>query len=87
MVKMTGWHLPRTMGSSIAKNTRESTPKLIFEVTEGKHRVANSPLGGNGEVGRLAISWLKVFLEGDNRYRRFLLQEPKSASLFKSNLE
>jgi hypothetical protein len=55
--------------------------------TKGKHRVANSPLGRNSEIGRLAISWLKVFLEGDNRYRRFLLQKPKNASLFKINLE
>ena len=69
------------------QNTPASTPKLIFEVAKGRHRVANSPLGGNGEVGRLAISWLKVFLEGDDRYRRFLLQKPKNASLFQSNLE
>ena len=69
------------------QNTPASTPKLIFEVTKGRHRVANSPLGANGEVGRLAISWLKVFLEGDDRYLRFLLQKPKNASLFQSNLK
>lgn len=80
---MTGWHLPRTMGSSITKYSRIDTQADILS-NKGQTSGANSPLG---EIGRLAISCLKVFLEGDNRYRRFLLQKPKNVSLFKSNLE
>ena len=41
---------------------------------------------GNGDVGRIALAWLKVFLEGDERYRKFLLAEPQSASRFESNI-
>jgi dienelactone hydrolase len=64
----------------------DSTPKMLFEVRGGSHSVANSPNGGNGEVGRYGLSWLKVFLEGDERYRPFLLQEPTQDSDFRQNL-
>ncbi len=68
-------------------NTPETTEKLLFEVEGGGHRVANSPGGGNGDVGRFALSWLKVFLEEDARYRPLLLVEPESASSFETNLD
>ncbi|HEU4581833.1 MAG TPA: hypothetical protein VFS67_26445 [Polyangiaceae bacterium] len=64
----------------------ESTPKMLFEVRGGSHSIANSPSGGNGEVGRYGLSWLKVFLEGDERYRPFLLQDPTQDSDFRQNL-
>jgi dienelactone hydrolase len=64
----------------------DSTPKMLFEVRGGSHSVANSPSGGNGEVGRYGLSWLKVFLEGDERYRPFLLQDPTQDSDFRQNL-
>jgi dienelactone hydrolase len=64
----------------------ESTPKMLFEVQGGSHSVANNPSGGNGEVGRYGLSWLKVFLEGDQRYRPFLLQDPSQGSDFRQNL-
>ncbi len=64
----------------------ESTPKMLFEVRGGSHSVANSPSGGNGEVGRYGLSWLKVFLEGDERYRPFFLQDPTQDSDFRQNL-
>ena len=38
-----------------------------------------SPLYSVGNVlGRFVLSWQKVFLEGDERYRQFLLQFPPS---------
>jgi dienelactone hydrolase len=64
----------------------DATPKMLFEVRGGSHSVANSPSGGNGEVGRYGLSWLKVFLEGDERYREFLVQEPTQDSDFRQNL-
>jgi dienelactone hydrolase len=64
----------------------ETTPKMLFEVEGGSHSVANNPSGGAGEVGRYGLSWLKVFLESDERFRQFLLQEPTRDSEFIANL-
>jgi len=64
----------------------ESTPKMLFEVAGGSHSVANDPRSADGQIGRYGLSWLKVFLEGDERYRQFLLEEPSRASDFRDNL-
>ena len=64
----------------------ESTPKLLFEVSGGAHSVANDPRSADGAIGRFGLSWLKVFLEGDARYRPLLLEEPSQASDFRGNL-
>ncbi|MEC5158292.1 poly(ethylene terephthalate) hydrolase family protein [Chryseobacterium sp. MP_3.2] len=48
--------------------TPATTNKLLFEVKNGNHSVANTPSGGGGAVGKLALSWLKIFLEKDNCY-------------------
>jgi dienelactone hydrolase len=53
-----------------------STPKMLYEANPGSHSVANNPAGQRGEIGRYGLSWMKVFLEGDERYRQFLLQRP-----------
>ena len=71
--------------------TPSTTPKLLFEVRGAGHWVANGPKGiyrdtGNGDVGRIALAWLKVFLVGDEHYRKFLLTEPESASRFETNI-
>ena len=41
---------------------------------------------GNGDVGRIALAWLKVFLVGDERYTKFLSTKPQSASRFETNI-
>lgn len=64
----------------------ESTPKMLFEVSGGSHSIANDPRSADGQIGRYGLSWLKVFLEGDERYRQFLLEEPSRASDFRDNL-
>jgi dienelactone hydrolase len=64
----------------------ESTPKMLFEVAGGSHSIANDPRSADGQIGRYGLSWLKVFLEGDERYRQFLLEEPSRASDFRDNL-
>ena len=46
------------------KNTPNSTIKLLYEVKGGDHRIANGPQGGNGDVGKVALSWLKLHLLG-----------------------
>ncbi len=64
----------------------EATPKLIYEVQGGDHNVCNTPSSVSGAVGRYGLSWQKVFLEGDERYRKFLTQAAPQASDFRSNL-
>jgi dienelactone hydrolase len=63
-----------------------TTPKMLFEVAGGPHDIANDPRSAAGEIGRYGLSWLKVFLEGDERFRPFLLQTPSRQSDFRSNL-
>jgi dienelactone hydrolase len=49
-----------------------STPKMLFEVQGAPHEVANDPANSMGIIGLYGLSWFKVFLEGDGRYRQFL---------------
>jgi dienelactone hydrolase len=64
----------------------EQTPKMLFEVSGGPHDIANNPASAGGEIGRYGLSWLKVFLEGDERFRQFLLETPSRQSDFRDNL-
>jgi hypothetical protein len=41
-------------------------------VQGSSHNVANSPSNHDGVIGRYGLSWLKVLLEDDDRYRQFL---------------
>jgi hypothetical protein len=59
---------------------------MLFEVAGGAHSVANDPASAKGEIGRYGLSWLKVFLEDDERYRQFLLETPSTQSDFQDNL-
>lgn len=62
--------------------TPEGTPKLLFEVEDGSHFLPYSPAFEDGEVGRVALVWLKVFLIGDDRYRPLIREKPGSASRY-----
>lgn len=58
-----------------------ATPKFYWETTNsslffGGHDTFNDPAGLGGAVGRYGLSWMKVFLEGDTRYKPFLLETP-----------
>jgi len=63
-----------------------TTPKMLFEVQGGPHEVGNDPQNANGEIGRYGLSWLEVFLVGDDRYRQFLSETPSQASDFRQSL-
>ena len=66
----------------------DSTPKLLVEFPGADHFVANDPVGQSGEIGKYGLSWLKVFLEGDERYRQFLLKMPTVMTTdWQSNLQ
>jgi hypothetical protein len=71
--------------------TPETTNKLLFEVANGDHSVANSPNGGNGAVGQIALSWLKLYVEDNNCYcgllTEDLLVDPPAASKVEQDFE
>jgi dienelactone hydrolase len=64
----------------------DTTPKMLFEVEGGPHEIGNDPENADGAIGRYGLSWLEVFLVGDERYRRFLEETPTDASDFRQNL-
>lgn len=71
--------------------TPNTTDKLLFEVKNGNHSVANTPNGGNGAVGKIALSWLKLFVDENNCYCPLLTDEllvnPPAASKVLSSFE
>jgi dienelactone hydrolase len=75
------------MSQPVYDGIPESTPKMVWEVNGAGHDVANDPSRSSGAVGRYGLSWQKVFLEGDMRYRKFLLEMPPNASYFKTNVK
>lgn len=71
--------------------TPETTDKLLFEVENGNHSVANTPNGGNGIVGKIALSWLKLYVDENDCYCPLLTDEllnnPSAASKVESSFE
>jgi len=71
--------------------TPNTTEKLLFEIENGDHSVANTPNGGDGAVGRIALSWLKLYVEENDCYcpllTNSLLNNPPSASYVETNIE
>ncbi len=59
-----------------------TTPKLLYVVNGGSHLVANDPAGQGGNIGRFGLSWLKVYLECDLRFKQFIPVKPSDASEF-----
>jgi hypothetical protein len=56
-------------------------------VKNADHFFFNTPKALDGVVGKYALAWQKVFLEGDQRYQKLLRVEGPMASDFRSNLE
>jgi dienelactone hydrolase len=65
----------------------ESTPKMLYEVEGASHFDFNNPAYMNGVPARYALSWEKVYLEGDMRFYRFLLDKGAKASDFRTSLK
>jgi dienelactone hydrolase len=73
-----------------------TTPKMLYEVTNGSHYVSTSPTNSTTDmapdsvstpsVARFGLSWLKVFMECDDRFRPFLLVKPSDAAEFDTTL-
>jgi hypothetical protein len=72
MFEATADGLAAGMSDSYYASTPDSTPKMLFEVAGDSHFVANDPANQTGIIGRYGLSWFKVYLEGDTRYKQFL---------------
>ena len=71
-------------------NTPNSTNKLLFEVENGNHYVANTPQGGNSSVGKIALSWFNLYVDQNDCYCSLLtdyLQDNPLASNIESSFE
>ena len=67
--------------------TPNTTDKLIYEIEYGTHVVVTGPEGGDGETGRMVLSWLKKYLLNDNCYCPLLLDIPITASNYITNID
>jgi dienelactone hydrolase len=73
-----------------------TTPKLIYEVTGGTHYVSTSPTNSSTDmapdtvstpsVARFGLSWLKLFMENDTRFKQFLLVKPSDANVYETTV-
>jgi dienelactone hydrolase len=72
-------------------STPESTNKLLFEINNGNHSVANTPNGGNGVIGQVALTWFKLYVEENDCYCPLLtdnlLENPPAASQVQTSFE
>jgi dienelactone hydrolase len=73
MFEATSDFLAAAMSDGFYAATPETTPKMLFEVQGSSHNVANNPANHDWIIGKYGLSWFKVFLEGDERYRQFLI--------------
>ena len=77
---------PNTHANAHYNYTPNTTDKLIYEISLGGHTAANGPSGGQGEVGRMALSWLKKYLIEDSCHCPLLLDTPVTASVYQTNI-
>jgi len=84
MFEATADALAAGMSDSFYSGTPETTPKYLFEVQGSSHNVANSPRNHEGIIGLYGLSWWKVFMEGDERYKQFLLAPKPSIATSKT---
>jgi predicted dienelactone hydrolase len=87
---LAGPPMPQTQYASIPT----TTPAMLYEITNGSHQVSTSPTNSTTDmapdsqstanVARFGLSWLKVFLECDDRYSQFLKVQPSDATLFET---
>jgi hypothetical protein len=65
----------------------ENTPKMIYSIPGATHFSWFGPDdAGRGVSGARALAFQKVFLDGDERWREFLVEQPASGSL-ETNIE
>jgi dienelactone hydrolase len=88
MFEATADPLAAGMSDSFYTAVPDSVDKMLFEVAGAGHDVANSPFNSMSIIGLYGLSWFKVYLEGDMRYKQFLLlPAPSITSTFMTNVK
>ena len=82
---------PNNQHSNVHYNyTPNSTPKLLFEVSDADHNIPLDPSTGNEDLGNIVYAWLQLFLHGDMCYcdllEMDLLDQNSTASNYLTNL-
>jgi pimeloyl-ACP methyl ester carboxylesterase len=68
------------------ENTPLTTQKVLFEIENGSHSVANTPNGADGVIGKIALSWIQLYVD-DNTCYCALLHESLLIDPVASNTE
>jgi dienelactone hydrolase len=76
MFEATADPLAASMSDGYYAAMPDDVPKMLFEVQGSSHNVANDPANHDGIIGRYGLAWWKVYLEGDERYKKFLTAPP-----------
>jgi dienelactone hydrolase len=76
MFEATADALAASMSDGYYRAMSEEVPKMLFEVQGSSHNVANDPANHEGIIGKYGLSWWKVYMEGDMRYKKFLTAAP-----------
>jgi dienelactone hydrolase len=81
---------PGSMGSVFYKSIPATVPKMYITFTGGAHDATNDPLGTSGPqasdklTARYGLSWLKVNVDGDARYKQFLVKAASGVTAFET---
>jgi dienelactone hydrolase len=65
----------------------ETTPKILYEFADLDHFGFGNPGASNGNLGKYGLAFQKTFLEGDTRWKKFLLVEGPGASDWQSTVQ
>ncbi|MBN1655505.1 MAG: hypothetical protein JXA30_17190 [Deltaproteobacteria bacterium] len=66
----------------------DTTPKVLYEFSGTGHMSWGGPMAaGGGTLGSYALAFQKTFLEGDQRWKPFLITEPDNASEWRTNIQ
>ena len=67
--------------------TPNSTDKLLFEVNNGNHSIANDPVNAQGDIGRYGLAWLRYYLLDDPCHCELVLEPSTVTSNTMTNVE
>jgi len=69
------------MSQTVYNQMGSSTSKMMISINLANHLNWFGPTdAGGGTSGKYALAFQKVFLEGDERWRPFLLQAPSNGT-------
>jgi len=65
----------------------DTTPKLIYVTMNAGHMTWSGPdAAGGPNPGRFTLAFQKTYLEGDQRWKKFLLERPPDAATYETNI-